>query len=186
MKGHFVAAIAIAIVATLFFVPITFAGPGAGGQKACNDGADNDGDTYTDWPADPGCSSKNDNSELGTAQCDNGLDDDLDTYTDYPDDSGCTSPTDNTEASPDSCSDTDSGYDVYAQGTTSGYYNNLPYDHTDYCASGALLNEYSCNGAYEQSDNFDCTSLSDNQTMNYTCTYGACVVARPPPPQPYK
>lgn len=31
---------------------------------ACSDGVDNDGDLFTDFPVDPGCSSRNDTSEL--------------------------------------------------------------------------------------------------------------------------
>ena len=63
----------------------------------CKDGIDNDGDTFTDYPADPGCSSKNDNNERGAANCDNGLNDDYDGLVDYPADPGCTSPSDTSE-----------------------------------------------------------------------------------------
>ncbi|HLC39869.1 MAG TPA: hypothetical protein VJJ76_03235 [archaeon] len=63
----------------------------------CRDKIDNDGDTFTDYPSDPGCSSKHDNNELGTVACDNGLDDDGDFLIDYPDDPGCVSPTDTSE-----------------------------------------------------------------------------------------
>ena len=33
------------------------------GPRACNDGVDNDGDGYTDFPADPDCRGNGDNSE---------------------------------------------------------------------------------------------------------------------------
>lgn len=55
----------------------------------CNDGVDNDDDTFVDYPFDPGCSSATDTSERGTDICDNGLDDDGDTASDYPSDAGC-------------------------------------------------------------------------------------------------
>jgi hypothetical protein len=41
------------------------AGAGGGGATQCNDGVDNDGDGKIDFPADPGCTSKADNSEGG-------------------------------------------------------------------------------------------------------------------------
>jgi PKD domain len=65
----------------------------------CNDGLDNDGDTFTDFPNDPGCSSAADASELGTAQCDDGIDNDVDGDTDFPVDAQCGSPTDDDESS---------------------------------------------------------------------------------------
>ena len=34
--------------------------------RQCNDGKDNDGDGLIDYPADPGCSSRRDNSELNS------------------------------------------------------------------------------------------------------------------------
>lgn len=63
----------------------------------CRDGIDNDGDTFADYPYDPGCKSRTDNSELGTTKCDNGVNDDRDGLVDYPDDPGCSSPSDNSE-----------------------------------------------------------------------------------------
>ena len=71
---------------------------------ACNDGSDNDGDGQTDFPRDPGCTSANDTSELGTNECDDGVDNDGDGDIDYPDDSDCSDPTDTTESSFE-CSD---------------------------------------------------------------------------------
>ncbi|MBS3120055.1 hypothetical protein J4475_04515, partial [Candidatus Woesearchaeota archaeon] len=68
-----------------------------GGQ--CDDGTDNDLDTFTDWfgaGKDPGCVDGYDASEYG-GQCDNGVDDDGDTFTDYPDDPGCSSLSDSSE-----------------------------------------------------------------------------------------
>jgi len=52
---------------------------------ACNDGVDNDNDGKTDYPADPGCSSAQDNSEnnpSGTTECSDGVDNDNDGKTD--------------------------------------------------------------------------------------------------------
>lgn len=65
----------------------------------CEDGLDNDGDTFTDFPLDPGCTSGLEDDELGTTECDDGTDNDGDTFTDYPDDSGCDDASDDNEAS---------------------------------------------------------------------------------------
>ncbi len=67
------------------------------GTKQCNDGLNNgDGDTLTDFPADPGCSAPADDSEADDCPsgpncpvCANGADDDLDSKTDYPADPSC-------------------------------------------------------------------------------------------------
>ncbi|MBY0399797.1 hypothetical protein K2X89_05845, partial [Myxococcota bacterium] len=65
----------------------------------CNDGLDDDGDGFSDFPDDPGCSDDLDASERGTKfQCDNGLDDDGDLAIDFPSDSGCLHPTNRIEA----------------------------------------------------------------------------------------
>ena len=66
----------------------------------CNDGADNDGDGYTDMN-DGGCSSSTDNDEYNYVQptvyqCNDGADNDGDGYTDM-NDAGCSSSTDNNE-----------------------------------------------------------------------------------------
>ena len=64
----------------------------------CADGADNDGDTFVDFPADPGCSSASDDSELNrVVACDDDVDNDGDGLADFPTDAGCSSPADNDE-----------------------------------------------------------------------------------------
>ncbi len=69
-------------------------------QPSCNDGLDDDGDGFTDFPNDPGCTDALDSDERGpTYECDNGLDDDGDGDSDFPNDVDCTSPT-GTEAAP--------------------------------------------------------------------------------------
>jgi parallel beta-helix repeat protein len=67
----------------------------------CNDGIDNDGDSFIDYPSDPGCSSTTDNEEYDAPspsyQCSDGIDNDGDNLVDYPSDPGCSSTTDNEE-----------------------------------------------------------------------------------------
>jgi hypothetical protein len=81
-------------------------GPAA---PACSDGADNDADGQTDFPADPGCESATDDSESPDPppppQCSDGEDNDADGQTDFPNDTGCASPQDTSEAPKNACSD---------------------------------------------------------------------------------
>jgi predicted small secreted protein len=73
----------------------------------CNNGVDDDGDGYTDYPNDPGCADINDNDELDSCDpvtnpaacpaCFNGIDDDGDGLTDFPNDPGCDSAADTNE-----------------------------------------------------------------------------------------
>lgn len=60
---------------------------GTSGCAACNDGVDNDGDGYSDFPADPECRSAADVSEL--PECADDFDNDHDGGTDFPGDPGC-------------------------------------------------------------------------------------------------
>ncbi|MEM7824967.1 MAG: dockerin type I repeat-containing protein [Candidatus Aenigmatarchaeota archaeon] len=66
-------------------------------KPQCNDKIDNDRDGLIDYPSDPGCGSRTDQSELNpNVECDDGKDNDGDGIIDMLD-SGCTSPTDNDE-----------------------------------------------------------------------------------------
>ncbi len=67
--------------------------------KQCSDGLDNDGDGAIDFPADPGCTSPTDNSEVDAAvpQCGDGIDNNGAGGTDWPADPSCSSATDATE-----------------------------------------------------------------------------------------
>ena len=87
-------------------------GGGTGGPPppppapACSNGADDDGDGKIDFPADPGCTSATDTSEVDppppppAPACSNGADDDGDGKIDFPADPGCTGPTDTSEVDP--------------------------------------------------------------------------------------
>ncbi|MDJ0869266.1 MAG: hypothetical protein QNK03_24395 [Myxococcota bacterium] len=71
--------------------------------EACADGIDNDADTLIDFPEDPGCTDRTDDSERSpTIECDDGIDNDEDGQTDFPRDASCLGATDPTEdADPD-------------------------------------------------------------------------------------
>ncbi len=72
-------------------------------KKQCDDDIDNDGDGFIDYPADPGCVSRLDDSELPVnsvpdkKQCDDDIDNDGDGFIDYPADPGCVSRLDDSE-----------------------------------------------------------------------------------------
>ena len=70
---------------------------------ACANDRDDDGDGFTDYPEDPGCTAMGDTDEADPAtppQCANGIDDDDDGRTDYPTDGGCQSRGDDNERNP--------------------------------------------------------------------------------------
>jgi hypothetical protein len=75
--------------------------------RACSDGLDNDNDGLVDFPADPGCDSALDASEVDPplAQCRDGLDNDGDGAIDWPADSGCQGPDDPVEIGIPACMD---------------------------------------------------------------------------------
>ena len=69
--------------------------------SACADGLDNDGDGRVDYPADPGCTSRQDDSEADIPPaCADGKDNDGDGLVDYPADPGCASTRDDNEYNP--------------------------------------------------------------------------------------
>jgi len=175
-KGQIAMFLAIIFVAVIL-LGVASAKPGARGAKACDDGLDNDGDGYIDYPDDPGCDRKTDKSELNSnIECDDGSDNDGDGDVDTAD-GGCSGPTDDDETNcgdgvceggetsgtcpadcgyPDSCSDTDGGNYILTFGTASGYFNNIYYSDDDYCVDTSNIMEYYCSGDYEQSQQQSC------------------------------
>jgi hypothetical protein len=85
-----------------------------------------------------------------------------------------------------SCSDTDGGNKKNVFGTTSGYYNNNPYSHDDFCADSSNIVEFYCNGTSERNSTQSCGTdgyfgsyycTGNNRTRNYVdfgCASGAC------------
>jgi hypothetical protein len=166
--------LAIAIFLVAVMVAGSFGSVSAGPKppKECNDDIDNDGDGDIDL-ADGGCDRKQDNDETncGDGVCEGG------------EDSG-SCPAD---CHPDSCSDTDGGYNPSTFGTTSGYLNNVPYSSDDYCVDTSNINEYYCANDYETSWQGSCgtdyTYAICNEPANdsvyqrdvdYFCSSGAC------------
>ncbi|MBU0756832.1 MAG: hypothetical protein KKF44_02095 [Nanoarchaeota archaeon] len=181
-----IAIISAAVFALVVLAVFAISKPTERAVTACKDGTDNDGDGYTDYPNDPGCSSKNDKTETDSGvECDDGTDNDGDGDTDT-NDGGCTGPADTDETDcgdgvcegpetqgncpqdcgyPDSCSDTDGGNYPLTFGTTSGYYNDNPYSNNDYCVDSGNVMEYYCSGDYEQSQQQSCGT--DTYGANY-------------------
>ena len=69
--------------------------------SACSDGIDNDGDTWVDFPDDPGCYIAEQDFE--NPACDDDDDNDGDTLIDFPADPGCVEAWDGHEADPPFC-----------------------------------------------------------------------------------
>ncbi|MEM5868799.1 MAG: hypothetical protein QXL09_02505, partial [Candidatus Aenigmatarchaeota archaeon] len=65
---------------------------------------------------------------------------------------------------PNTCKDTDGGYNIYISGSIYGYYNSKYFTASDYC-SGNYLNEYYC---------YNNTPASGISYCQYGCSYGAC------------
>jgi hypothetical protein len=83
----------------------SLAGTASAAVAECFDGVDNDRDGLVDFPADPQCDSRSDDSEVGSPglkECFDGIDNDRDGLVDFPADPGCTSRYDDTEATPPS------------------------------------------------------------------------------------
>jgi len=78
-------------------------GGGNENLRQCSDLMDNDGDSYIDFPADPGCVSSIDDDEYNASlpptsyQCSDSVDNDGDSLVDYPADPGCSAPIDDDE-----------------------------------------------------------------------------------------
>jgi hypothetical protein len=95
--------------------------PDAMRLPACADAIDNDNDSLTDYPFDPGCDAPADDSESDPAippACSDAADNDGDTVVDFPMEPGCESAADDDETDPTprpACSD---GVDNDGDGNT--------------------------------------------------------------------
>ena len=105
----------------------------------CDDLADNDGDTKTDF---------------GTTNTK---------------DSKCTSFSDNDESPRDNCGDSDNGITPGIQGTVSGDDESVPFSLTDFCIDTATLNEYHCGALQQDYAPLSTTFTCNNTCSNGTC-----------------
>jgi hypothetical protein len=77
-------------------------------RARCANEQDDDLDGRVDYPADPGCESREDDDETSPEplpQCANGIDDDFDGFIDYPDEPHCVDAADDNESRPPQCDD---------------------------------------------------------------------------------
>ncbi len=131
------------------------------GVPQCSDGLDNDGDGTIDFPADLGCSSAADGSEVSVA-CSDGIDNDGDGRIDFPDDPECSSVDDTTEDGAPQCgdgidNDGDGDVDFPADmGCTSAtdrteYAQPICFDFRDNDGDGAIdfLSDPGCDSAFD-------------------------------------
>lgn len=174
----FIASFVLVLLLAAIMVVAKSSGTDPRGAKECNDGIDNDGDGATDWPADAGCKNKNDNDETN---CGDGVCEGGETTGSCP-----------ADCPANSCGDTDGGNAPLVYGTTSGYYNYLPYSSNDYCVDSSNINEYYCSGVLEQSQQLSCGTdgyVGGNYCMSgsvykdyndYYCGAGACSYATTP------
>ena len=150
------------------------------GISQCDDGLDNDGDSLTDYPSDPGCSDPGDTNEHSTVQCDDGADNDGDGKVDFGNtdsrDSKCSSASDNDESPRDSCADTDGGINVFILGNVNGYNEGSTYNFEDVCIDTTLLREYYCAGLGEDYSPLNASqNCSMSNSTDGTCSAGRCV-----------
>lgn len=172
-KITLVALVLIAIVAAIIAVRPTVAA-----KPVCNDGIDNDGDSLTDYPNDPGCASKTDNDEGncgngaidGTEVCDGTLLNGQTCLTQGFSDgtlqcnSACTGYV-TSNCYTNSCADTDGGLVFNVTGTVSGNAGGFPYSYSDFCPNMQVLFEFYCNGNSYATMNVSCAN---------GCLNGAC------------
>lgn len=128
-------------------------GDGGGDVADCNDGYDNDGDGFIDYPADPGCTSTSDTSEVNSDSgsdpaCSDGIDNDGDGYIDYGSDPGCSGPSDNDETDSGGGEFTD---DLGSYGCPRAYSSAISTWLSTYgIPTGIVLNDTDADGNYDE------------------------------------
>ncbi|MFN0251171.1 MAG: hypothetical protein ACKV2T_30125 [Kofleriaceae bacterium] len=145
-------------------------------KPECDDGLDVDGDTKADYPTDPGCTSKTDNSE--TDDCPNGAncpecsdvdDNDLDGQADYPNDTTCLAAGDSSE----SCTTTD-GVTLITTGMTPGNTMGANNDVTPPPGGSPLCSTTATHTAPDRTYRLDLPAMSslhiDTNDSNYDGT----------------
>lgn len=165
----------IATLTSLFVVSFLLILTVAAAPKKCNNNIDDDNDGLTDWPADPGCSTRNDNGETSPSLvCDNGADamNDADALADFRlsgGDPGCAGVTDTSEID-GQCDDTvDNDGDTF-----------IDYPNDPECTSFSDDSELGTTQCSDGVDNADadtfvdmndpgCTSPADNDEISGQC-----------------
>ncbi|MBR9678646.1 MAG: hypothetical protein GON13_00065 [Nanoarchaeota archaeon] len=124
-------------------------------KEECRDKLDNDGDGYIDL-LDGGCDNKfdNDETDCGDGVCEGG-----ETSISCSQDCG----------QPDSCTDTDGGFNILLRGTAYGVENGIDYYYTDSCLSDTTLLEYYCNGVDCVNNVVNCYDYNLTLCFNGTC-----------------
>lgn len=144
------------------------------GSDDCNDGTDNDGDTFID-SLDPGCIEGERESDDPKGACNDGIDNDEDGMTDFPADTGCAAAGDLTETS-DSTAACNDGDDNDGDGLVDfpddpGCSLAIQNSEEDNCPDGedcpACANGVDDDGDGEVDFGSDsgCTSASDNSEV---------------------
>src|SRR4030042_4265712 len=164
--------LALSVLVAVFVL----AKPTPGGLAVCKDAIDNDNDGLTDFPSDPGCTSKNDATETSSSLvCDDGADasNDADSLADYRlsgGDPGCTSLTDSSEIDGEcddlSDNDGDSVIDYPSDGGCGAYSDNDESNCEDsVCEGGEVCDECVADCGH-------CDSCSDTDGGNVIAVFG--------------
>ncbi len=73
------------------------------------------------------------------------------------------------------CSETDGGYNIALQGTTSGFRNYQYYSYTDYCLDNVTLVEFYCSFNRAYNSTAGCIYYTNSTNSTGFCINGACV-----------
>jgi hypothetical protein len=163
-----------ALVASLLLA-VAACGDDAPQLPPCEDGADNDGDTFIDGD-DPSCALGYDDEEMDPfTDCNDDEDDDGDGLIDWPEDPGCEDITDDSELDTGDaeCGD---GVDNDRDGLTDypddpGCFSSLQDDESDACPDGAACpqcadeQDNDGDGDVDYPDDDGCAAASDDQEL---------------------
>ncbi len=142
------------ILFTLVLTALVLASFSFARKPACNDKIDNDEDGFIDYPADPGCVNKGDNSEFNPS-----------TSTTIQTTSSSILTTTTTIPGNTTCMDTDHGIDIFTDGYIRLSNGTI---FLDYCYTDAFVNEFYC------AQNTTASAVILPCPTGYFCNYAYC------------
>ncbi|MBI5224259.1 PEGA domain-containing protein [Candidatus Micrarchaeota archaeon] len=76
---------------------------------------------------------------------------------------------------PNSCSETDGGYNILVQGSNFGYFGGFPFSYNDTCADPVNLTEFYCGGSTIYNYTSSCYRQYNSTNDTISCISGMCV-----------